>query len=128
MKLLSAFIQISVTLSSYLDIHGDNPDTAHEAEDFNQNMNENCYFLDQLNKTLLCESPDLTGLINVLNGLYRILLRARRRVHSKQTFKLDPQQNWDPVHPGPSVWKSHHQEHHHREQPQPPGHQQGGLQ
>ena len=61
MKLLPAFslfIQFSVTKSLTLnppDKRGDIP------EGYNEDMKNNCYFPDSLNKTLICESSDLTG-------------------------------------------------------------------
>ena len=61
MKLLPAFsllIQFSVTKSLTLNLndkHGDIP------EGYNEDMKNNCYFPDSLNKTLICESSDLTG-------------------------------------------------------------------
>ena len=61
MKLLPAFsllIQFSVTISltlNFTDKPGDVPDG------YNEDMKNNCYFPDSLNKTLICESSDLTG-------------------------------------------------------------------
>ena len=62
MKLLPAFslfIQFSVTKSltlNFTDKPGDIPDSYND-----EDMKNNCYFLDSLNKTLICESSDLTG-------------------------------------------------------------------
>ena len=61
MKLLPAFslfIQFSVRRSLTLnppDKHGDTP------EGYNEDMKKNCYFPDSWNKTLICQSSDLTG-------------------------------------------------------------------
>ena len=60
MKLLPAFslfiLQFSVTISlTFNDKRGDSHDG------YNEDMKNNCYFPDILNKTLICESSDLTG-------------------------------------------------------------------
>ena len=61
MKLLPAFslfLQFSVTKSLTLN----STDKRDEIpEGYNEDMKNNCYFPDSFNKTLICESSDLTG-------------------------------------------------------------------
>ena len=54
----SLFIQFSVTKSLTLKFN-DKLGDSHDG--YNEDMKNNCYFPDILNKTLICESSDLTG-------------------------------------------------------------------